>query len=83
MHPPGQASLRSSQSTRSADPAHQGPHPAPDLLDRVEDDVPEVLNTISSLLTLEAIQTMNEASAVNRLDSAQVAQRFLEANDLL
>lgn len=54
-----------------------------DLLDRVEDDVPEVLNTISSLLTLKAIQTMNEASAVNRLDAAQVAQRFLEANDLL
>lgn len=54
-----------------------------DLLDRVGDDVPEVLNTIHSLLTLDAIQTLNAAAAINRLDPAQVAQRFLEANDLL
>lgn len=54
-----------------------------DLLDRVGEDVPELLDTISALLTTEAIQTMNEASAVNRLDPAQVARRFLEANDLL
>lgn len=53
------------------------------FLDRVGDDVPELLNTLSSLLTLEAIQTMNAASAINRLDPAQVAQRFLKANDLL
>ncbi|MCP3425626.1 hypothetical protein NBM05_06260 [Rothia sp. AR01] len=54
-----------------------------DLLDRVGDDVPELLDTISSLMTLEAVQAMNSASAINRLDPAQVAQRFLEANDLL
>lgn len=53
------------------------------LLDRVGEDVPEVLNTINSLLTLEAIQTLNAASAINRLDPAQVARRFLQANDLL
>ncbi|MFD1718024.1 glycine betaine ABC transporter substrate-binding protein [Georgenia deserti] len=54
-----------------------------DLLDRVGQDVPDLLNTMSSLLTLEAVQAMNEASAINRLDPAQVARRFLEANDLL
>lgn len=54
-----------------------------DVLEQVGGDVPEMLNTINSLLTTEAIQTLNAASAVNRLDPAQVARRFLEANDLV
>src|SRR5699024_8654906 len=54
-----------------------------ELLDRVGDDVPTMLDTINSLLTIDAIQALNAASAINRLDPAQVAQRFLEANDLL
>ncbi|WGW11542.1 glycine betaine ABC transporter substrate-binding protein [Saxibacter everestensis] len=54
-----------------------------DVLERHGSEVSDVLNRISELLTLEAIQTMNAASAVNRLDPSQVAKMFLDANDLL
>lgn len=51
-------------------------------MDRLGADGFELLNHINALLTTEAIQTMNAASAVNRLDPAQVARRFLRANGL-
>ena len=54
-----------------------------DVMSKVGSEVPEALNKVNSLLTLEAIQTMNEAAAVNRLDAAQVARRFLIANELI
>lgn len=54
-----------------------------DVLERLGPVVPEVLNRLSALLTLEAIQSMNAAVAINRLDPAQAAKMFLEANGLL
>ena len=54
-----------------------------DTLARVGDDVPKALNQLSGLLTLEAMQAMNEASAINRLDPAQVAKKFLSTNNLI
>lgn len=49
----------------------------------LDDDAPEFLNTLHSLLTIDAIQALNEASAINRIDSAQVATVFLQANGLM
>src|SRR5699024_1458595 len=48
-----------------------------------DDGATEFLNELQSLLTLEAIQAMNEASAINRLDPAQVAKTFLDDNGLM
>lgn len=52
-------------------------------LARVGDDVPQSLNQLSALLTVEAMQAMNAASAINRLDPAEVAEKFLSANNLI
>ena len=49
----------------------------------LDDDATEFLNELQSLLTLEAIQAMNEASAINRLDPANVAEMFLDENGLI
>lgn len=49
----------------------------------MDDDAPEFLDTLHSLLTLEAIQALNEASAINRIDAAQVAKVFLKDNGLM
>ena len=49
----------------------------------LDDDASHFLNELQSLLTLEAIQAMNEASAINRLDPAQVAKMFLDDNGLM
>lgn len=54
-----------------------------DTLERVGPEVAEELNALSALLTIEAMQAMNEASAINRLDPAHVAEVFLSANDLI
>lgn len=54
-----------------------------DVFADLDDGASEFLNELQSLLTLEAIQAMNEASAVNRLDPAQVAKVFLEDNGLV
>lgn len=60
---------------------------APVIRNRVARDldpeVPRFLNTLHSLMTTEAIQVMNEAAAINRLDPAQVAEKFLRANQLI
>lgn len=56
---------------------------APGAMGRLGEDGLDLLNHINDLLTLEAIQTLNAAVAVNRLDPAQVAARFLDANGLL
>lgn len=49
----------------------------------LDDDAPEFLNTLHSLLTIDSIQALNEASAINRIDPAQVAKVFLQANGLM
>ncbi|WP_309132555.1 glycine betaine ABC transporter substrate-binding protein [Brevibacterium sp.] len=49
----------------------------------MDDDAPAFLDTLHSLLTLEAIQALNEASAINRIDAAQVAKVFLKDNGLM
>ncbi len=49
----------------------------------MDGDAPEFLDTLHSLLTLEAIQALNEASAINRIDAAQVAKVFLKDNGLM
>lgn len=54
-----------------------------EVLESLDTEAIDLLDTINSLLTLEAIQTLNAASAVNRLDPAQVAREFLLANDLI
>lgn len=54
-----------------------------EVYESLDSEAVDLLNTIHSLLTLEAIQTLNAASAVNRLDSAQVAREFLLTNDLI
>ena len=54
-----------------------------DVFADLDDGASEFLNELQSLLTLEAIQAMNEASAINRLDPAQVAKVFLEDNGLV
>ena len=54
-----------------------------DAFAELDDDASEFLDELQSLLTLEAIQAMNEASAINRLDPAQVAKMFLDENGLV
>lgn len=54
-----------------------------DTFAELDDDATEFLDELQSLLTLEAIQAMNEASAINRLDPAQVATMFLDENGLM
>ena len=54
-----------------------------DAFAELDDDASHFLNELQSLLTLEAIQAMNEASAINRLDPAQVAKTFLDDNGLM
>ena len=54
-----------------------------DAFAELDDDASHFLNELQSLLTLEAIQAMNEASAINRLDPAQVAKMFLDENGLM
>jgi osmoprotectant transport system substrate-binding protein len=54
-----------------------------DVMDTVDDDLTEFLDTLHSLLTTTAIQALNEAQAINRLDPAQVAKTFLQANRLI
>lgn len=54
-----------------------------DAFAELDDDASHFLNELQSLLTLEAIQAMNEASAINRLDPAQVAKMFLDDNGLM
>ena len=54
-----------------------------DAFAELDDDASEFLDELQSLLTLEAIQAMNEASAINRLDPAHVAKMFLDENGLM
>lgn len=54
-----------------------------DVFEDLDDDAPEFLNILHSLLTIDAIQALNEASAINRIDPAQVAKVFLQANGLM
>lgn len=54
-----------------------------EVFDAVDVDVPEFLNELHSLLTVDAIRALNSAAAVNRLDPAQVAQTFLRDNRLI
>ena len=54
-----------------------------DAFAELDDDASHFLNELQSLLTLEAIQAMNEASAINRLDPAHVAKMFLDENGLM
>ena len=54
-----------------------------DAVAELDNDAAEFLDELQSLLTLEAIQAMNEASAINRLDPAQVAKIFLDENGLM
>lgn len=54
-----------------------------DVFEDLDEDAPEFLNTLHSLLTLDAIQALNGASAINRIDPAQVAKKFLQANGLI
>lgn len=54
-----------------------------DVFKDLDEDAPEFLNRLHSLLTIDAIQALNEASAINRIDSAQVARVFLQANGLM
>ncbi|MBL3700195.1 glycine betaine ABC transporter substrate-binding protein [Leucobacter luti] len=54
-----------------------------EVFDAVDDDVPEFLNELHSLLTVDAIRALNSAAAVNRLDPAQVAKVFLQENHLI
>jgi osmoprotectant transport system substrate-binding protein len=43
---------------------------------------PQTLNAVSSKLTLEVMQKLNAAVALNKLDPAVVAKKFLQANGL-
>jgi osmoprotectant transport system substrate-binding protein len=43
----------------------------------------DVVNSVSELLTNEAMITMNKAVALDKQDEAEVARSFLEANNLL
>jgi osmoprotectant transport system substrate-binding protein len=43
----------------------------------------DVINQVSALLTNDAMITMNKAVAIDKQDEAEVARRFLEANNLL
>ncbi len=52
-------------------------------MSKIGDDAIKTLNLINELLSLKAIQTLNSAVAVNRLDPAQVAKVFLQENKLL
>lgn len=54
-----------------------------DTFAELDDDASEFLDELQSLLTLGAIQAMNEASAINRLDPAQVAKEFLDENGMM
>lgn len=54
-----------------------------DVANRVGPEVTETLNSIHALLTTEAIQALNGAVAINRLDPSQVARQFLIANNLI
>lgn len=54
-----------------------------DAFDQLDDDAPTFLNELHSLLTTDAIQALNEALAVNRLDPAWVAREFLRDNQLI
>lgn len=54
-----------------------------DVADRVGPEVTDTLNSIHALLTTEAIQALNGAVAINRLDPSQVARQFLIANNLI
>jgi osmoprotectant transport system substrate-binding protein len=53
------------------------------VLDKHGQKLADALDSVNELLTIEAIQAMNGAVAVNRLDPAQVATRFLAANNLI
>ncbi|WP_434593493.1 glycine betaine ABC transporter substrate-binding protein [Brevibacterium sp. 1718] len=54
-----------------------------DAFAELDDDASEFLDQLQSLLTLDVIQAMNEASAINRLDPANVAEIFLDENGLM
>lgn len=54
-----------------------------EVTERVGPEVADTLNTIHALLSTEAIQALNGAVAVNRLDPSQVARKFLIANNLI
>jgi osmoprotectant transport system substrate-binding protein len=41
------------------------------------------INAVSRLLTLDAVRAMNAAVSINRLSPAEVAEKFLRANNLL
>jgi osmoprotectant transport system substrate-binding protein len=43
----------------------------------------DVINQVSALLTNDAMISMNKAVAIDKQDEAEVARRFLEANNLL
>jgi osmoprotectant transport system substrate-binding protein len=54
-----------------------------ELADELGDDFRETINAVSENLTEEAIIAMNSAVAIDQRPAPQVAQEFLEANDLL
>ena len=54
-----------------------------ELADELGDDFRETINAVSEKLTEEAIIAMNSAVAIDQRPAPQVAQEFLEANDLL
>lgn len=53
------------------------------LLDELGADFEEAVNTVSPLLTEDAIIAMNSAVAIDQRPAAEVARQFLEANGLL
>ena len=54
-----------------------------ELADELGDDFRETIDAVSEKLTEEAIIAMNSAVAIDQRPAPQVAQEFLEANDLL
>jgi osmoprotectant transport system substrate-binding protein len=53
-----------------------------ELADELGDDFRETVDSVSELLTEEAIIAMNSAVAIDQRPADQVAREFLEANDL-
>ena len=54
-----------------------------ELADELGSEFADAVNAVTELLTEEAIISMNSAVAIDQRQPAEVAQEFLEANDLL
>jgi osmoprotectant transport system substrate-binding protein len=54
-----------------------------ELADALGDEFADTVNAVSAKLTEDAIIAMNSAVAIDQRDAAEVAQEFLEANELL